>query len=157
MVKNLFISYFLWPFYLLHSPPAPHFEALQVLAFRMLGMTNVSRKFLQNNVSKMPINNGVPFAMLVWEQIFSLHKITVVYRLSILYRIHKLFSINSLLMQQTTYWSSLRSVCDTCKWSEACSKFSCGLAVLGALWTSLCSFHKSECRDYLEIKKDTQC
>ena len=30
MVKNLFISYFLWPFYLLHSSPAPHFEALQI-------------------------------------------------------------------------------------------------------------------------------
>ena len=32
-VKNLFISYFLSPFYLLHSPPAPHSEALQILAF----------------------------------------------------------------------------------------------------------------------------
>ena len=29
--KNFFITYFLWPFYLLHSPPAPHFEALQIL------------------------------------------------------------------------------------------------------------------------------
>ena len=31
--KNLFISYFLWPFYF-HSPPAPHFKALQILTFQ---------------------------------------------------------------------------------------------------------------------------
>ena len=34
MFKNLFISYFLWPFFLLHSPSAPHFKVLQFLVSR---------------------------------------------------------------------------------------------------------------------------
>ena len=35
-VKNLFISYFLWPFYLFHFPPAPHFKTLQILPLSSL-------------------------------------------------------------------------------------------------------------------------
>ena len=35
MFKNYFNGYFLCPFYLLHSPPAPNFEALQILPFRI--------------------------------------------------------------------------------------------------------------------------
>ena len=36
MFKNFFISYFLWPFYILHSPPASHFEAFQLQIIIML-------------------------------------------------------------------------------------------------------------------------
>jgi hypothetical protein len=32
--RIFFISYFLWPFYLLHSPLTPHFKVLQIFPFQ---------------------------------------------------------------------------------------------------------------------------
>ena len=43
MFKN-FISYFFWPFDLLYSPPAPHFEVLQILLPQFLILQNYKKK-----------------------------------------------------------------------------------------------------------------
>jgi hypothetical protein len=42
MFKNLFISYFLWPFYLLHSPSVPDLKALQIFRSNFLRSKTLS-------------------------------------------------------------------------------------------------------------------
>ena len=36
--KNIFFSFFLWPFYLFHFPPTPHFKVLQILPLQLLAL-----------------------------------------------------------------------------------------------------------------------
>ena len=54
-LKNLFIIYFLWQFYLLYSPPAPHFRALKIRPLQCSKCPGLWA--IQRNTSNIAANN----------------------------------------------------------------------------------------------------